>query len=339
MVNKKRRIILSAILILALISLAQYFDIAVGNKELDNNIEAQIRLINKFSFCGETIPFDKKKFSIKFKKELKHVAHSGPDAERLLRNAQIILPAIEPILRQYKIPDDIKYLAVSESALSNKFVSNMGATGMWQIVKETGIELGLEINSEVDERLHFGKSTKAACLLFKRNKNFFGSWTASAVAYNMGSVALYKALQHQKEKSIHDLILNKETAGYIFRTLAYKEFIENSEQYGQPKPNKARRPIYHKVYINHSIPDLKEYAKRNKIHYQLLKEYNPWILGNSLTMKSGFKKTYELLIPYSAYYSKIPLAEPAPLQLDSLKQPKLDSLLEITENKIAIIIN
>ncbi len=334
MVNKKRRILISAFIVLVLISSAEYFDIAAGNKQLDKNIEEQIKIINKFSFCGETIPFDKKKFSLKFKKELKHVARRGPDGARLLRNAQIILPAIEPILRQYKMPDDIKYLAVSESALSNKYTSNMGAVGMWQIVKETGLELGLEINDEVDERLHFGKSTKAACLLFKRNKNFFGTWTAAAVAYNMGSVALYKALRNQKNKSIHDLILNKETAGYIFRTLAYKEFIENCENYGQPKPNPSQRHFYHKLYITHSVSNLKEYALKNGINYELLKEYNPWIKGNRLTIKEGNKKIYELLVPSSALYSRLPFSIPKPATIDTIKQPKLDSLLDITENKL-----
>ena len=60
------------------------------------------------------------------------------------------------------MPDDFKYLAVAESGLEN-VVSPAKAAGYWQFLKKTGIEYGLEINSEVDERYHLEKSTHAAC--------------------------------------------------------------------------------------------------------------------------------------------------------------------------------
>ena len=53
---------------------------------------------------------------------------------------------VEPILRENGVPDDFKYLAVIESGLLN-VVSPAGARGFWQIMKTTGRENGLEINS------------------------------------------------------------------------------------------------------------------------------------------------------------------------------------------------
>jgi hypothetical protein len=54
-------------------------------------------------------------------------------------------PEIEKILKAEGIPDDFKYLAVIESGLSNA-ISGQGAVGYWQIMKNTGLELGMRID-------------------------------------------------------------------------------------------------------------------------------------------------------------------------------------------------
>ncbi|HQW03525.1 MAG TPA: transglycosylase SLT domain-containing protein, partial [Saprospiraceae bacterium] len=69
---------------------------------------------------------------------------------------------IEPILEQYGIPDDFKYLCVAESNL-RMATSPAGAKGLWQFMEPAGKAYGLEINAEVDERYHVEKSTEAAC--------------------------------------------------------------------------------------------------------------------------------------------------------------------------------
>ena len=71
-------------------------------------------------------------------------------------------PIIEKILKEYNIPDDIKYLVVAESGLENA-TSPAGAKGFWQFMKKTGQQYNLEISSEVDERYNLEKSSIAAC--------------------------------------------------------------------------------------------------------------------------------------------------------------------------------
>ena len=60
-------------------------------------------------------------------------------------------PMIEKILKEEGIPDDFKYLAVAESNLSNAS-SSAGAKGLWQFLKGTAGDFGLEVNTEVEER-------------------------------------------------------------------------------------------------------------------------------------------------------------------------------------------
>ena len=67
-------------------------------------------------------------------------------------------PQIEKILIEEGVPTDFKYLALIESGLDN-VTSPRGAKGFWQIMKTTGKEYGLEINSNVDERYNLNLST------------------------------------------------------------------------------------------------------------------------------------------------------------------------------------
>ena len=82
------------------------------------------------------------------------------------RSRRKFFKIIEPILKKEGVPDDFKYLAVIESGLEN-LRSPKGAKGIWQIMRGTGRELGLEINNNVDERYNLELSTIAACRYIK----------------------------------------------------------------------------------------------------------------------------------------------------------------------------
>ena len=71
----------------------------------------------------------------------------------MYKRAHKYFPIIEPILAEYQVPTDFKYLALIESGLEN-VISPAGATGFWQIMKGTAKEFDLEVNSEIDERYH-----------------------------------------------------------------------------------------------------------------------------------------------------------------------------------------
>ena len=105
-------------------------------------------------------------------------------------------------------------------------VSPAGATGFWQFLRDTGREYGLEINNEIDERYHVEKSTEAACKYLNDAHDRFGSWTLAAASYNMGMRGLQRQIDRQKSYAYYDLLLNSETARYVFRILAVKELLE-----------------------------------------------------------------------------------------------------------------
>jgi hypothetical protein len=247
-------------------------------------------------FAAEPVPLENKLVAQRFSRELRVQTYWNMSRVPLIQRGKYWLPQIRQILKQNKIPTDFQYLSVVESMLLN-VESPRGAGGFWQLLPVTARNYGLEVNDEVDERYHPIKSTHAACKYFKEAYRMFGDWTSVAASYNSGMFALNKAYRRQKKESFYKLRLNKQTAGYIFRVLAFKQLMEHPKVYGYKIGNsKLFGTSLKKVKVSQSITNLTEFAKKHGISYQTLKKHNPWILKNTLTIKKE-GKTYVLLIP------------------------------------------
>jgi hypothetical protein len=222
----------------------------------------------------------------------------------IIKRASRYFPVIEPILKEYNIPDDFKYLAAAESDLSNA-VSPVGATGFWQIMANTGKEEGMEINTEVDERYDIEKSTRFACRYFIKSYEKYGNWTLAAASYNNGRKGVDDQVEIQKEKNYYDLLLNEETARYIFRVAAFKLVINDPVTYGFDISSKDLYPPvkYREVKIDSAVTDFSEFARLYGTNYKMLKFLNPWLRKPFLTNKAG--KTYTLKIPEEGSRSQV----------------------------------
>jgi hypothetical protein len=205
---------------------------------------------------------------------------------------------IESKLKANGIPMDMKYLCVAESNLQN-LVSKVGATGFWQFMRETAPAYGLEVNSQVDERYHVEKSTEAACKYLKAAFQKFGSWTAAAASYNCGQGGFNGHSEFQQTKNYYDLMLPEETNRYVFRILTFKYFMTKSEELGFMVSETEGYPELKTkiIVVKESIPNLATFAARNGVTYKILRQYNPWLRGKTLPVKSG--RTYEIHLPES----------------------------------------
>ncbi len=222
----------------------------------------------------------------------------------LMKRAHKFFPVIEPILREYGIPDDFKYVAVIESSLTQA-VSPAKATGFWQLMEGTGKDFKLEINANVDERYHIEKSTRAACEYLLRSKRQFGSWTMAAAAYNAGNLGVSRQVDRQGVSGYYDLLLNEETGRYVFRILALKEIMSDPYKYGfnmTPEHLYNHIPTY-TVKVNNAVKDFAEFARTHGINYKILKIHNPWLREAHLNNASG--KEYEIEIPEKGYYREV----------------------------------
>lgn len=275
---------------------------AVNEQTVNNFYRANaITLPAQIDFAGEVTPLNLPDIKERADKEFLVNTYWQSNTILLIKRSNKYFPIIEPILKEQGIPDDFKYLAVIESGLQN-VTSPAGAKGFWQIMPETGKELGLEINSEVDERYHLEKATRAACAYLKKSFEKFGSWTLAAAAYNGGNGGINTRLDKQSVGSYYDMHLGEETGRYVFRILAVKSILQNPEDYGfliNESQLYKSIPVKH-ITVNDKITDLSTFAKDNGINYKILKIHNPWLVSSALTNTS--KNSYSIAIPVKGIY-------------------------------------
>lgn len=214
----------------------------------------------------------------------------------IIKRSHRWFPLLEKLLKKSNIHPDFKYLAVIESALVEKAISNVGAQGFWQFMPFTAKEFNLTMNEEVDERLDVFKSTKAACSYLTKANQSLNDWIMTAASYNRGVHGVLKDKTWQKAKSYFDLEQNDETARYVFRILAMKLILENPDKYGFNIPIEHRYPTLkvNSIVIKNSINNLSEWALSKGINFKILRKLNPWIKTTRLTIKN---KYYTLLLP------------------------------------------
>ena len=275
-------------------------DHAVGKSIIEGTLPQVVRPIDlqqEFSFAGEVLPMDNFDVRERLDRELLRNAYYHSNTVLLLKRMQRHFPIIEPILQEEGIPDDFKYLAIAESDLTNA-TSPAGAKGFWQFLKGTARDYGLEINSEVDERFHLEKATRAACKMIKKLHDRFDSWALAAAAYNMGPNGLSNELETQRMRSYYDLNLNQETSRYVFRIVAIKAIVEAPEAFGFQIDEVARyRPLtsYNTITVDKAIPNLGDFALKYGTTYRMIKIFNPWLLKSSLN--NAASKSYDIRIP------------------------------------------
>lgn len=249
-----------------------------------------------YSFAGETVTLDEHDLRERMDKELLVNTYWQSNMMLMIKRSNKYFPTIERILKEEGVPDDFKYLAVIESGLEN-VNSPAGAKGFWQIMKTTGREMGLEVNSNVDERYHIENATRVACTYLKKAKKKLGSWTLAAASYNRGISGINRLLEKQQAETYYDLLLNTETRRYVFRILAMKEILSNPAHYGfvfEAQDLYTEIPVY-TVEVDTAISNIARFAKTMGVNYKQMKIHNPWLLQNHLNNKS--RKLYHIKLP------------------------------------------
>ncbi|HEX8315069.1 MAG TPA: lytic transglycosylase domain-containing protein [Flavisolibacter sp.] len=254
-------------------------------------------LPKEISFAGESVPLERWDVKERLDREVLFNSYSHANIIFLLKLSARYFPAISARLKANGVPDDFKYLCIAESNLLSGAVSRSGATGFWQFMDGTAPGYGLTANALVDERMDIEKSTDAASQYLKSAYAKFGSWTAAAASYNCGMGGYNGQATYQQTKNYYDLHLPEETNRYIFRILAFKHIMENSESLGfKLSPDELYGEIpYRTVTVSSSISNLAQFAIDNGTTYKVLRLMNPWIRGRSLSVGGG--KTYVIKLP------------------------------------------
>ncbi len=126
-------------------------------------------------------------------------------------------PIFDAIFNKYDLPEELKAMAVIESAMNTQAVSRAGAKGMWQFMYATAKMYGLHIDSFVDERLDPVKAAEAAAQYLLDSYEIFGDWNLAIASYNCGAGNVNRAIRRSGgSRSFWDIwpYLPRETRGY-----------------------------------------------------------------------------------------------------------------------------
>lgn len=246
-------------------------------------------------FCDERVPIEIQEIRERLEKELLLALWDRPQVILWLKRSRRYLPYIEKMLKESNIPDDIKYIAIAESALRPHARSRKRAVGFWQFMIQTGLKYGLIINERIDERRNLLASTQAAIRYLKDLYEIMGSWTLSAAAYNMGEKRVKAEILEQGTDNYYQLYLHNETQRFIFRILSIKLIFSNPAKYGFCLSEEDYYPPLEFDWIQiNCLQDtpIKIIAQAAKTHFKAIKDLNPEIRGHYLV-----KGNHTILIP------------------------------------------
>lgn len=150
------------------------------------------------------------------------------DLDKLQNRKKNTLHTIESVFTKNDIPVELKCLAIIESGLNSSLVENSGAAGIWQIMPQTGKELGLVITEKYDERFLVYKSTKAITKYLKQLYDRFGDCLLVVAAYNSGPGTVIKAIQMSGSKNFWKLqnYLPLETRNHVKKYISVRYYYQ-----------------------------------------------------------------------------------------------------------------
>ncbi|ABQ04009.1 lytic transglycosylase [Flavobacterium johnsoniae] len=219
--------------------------------DIYDDLTKDIQTINKDVTVDEELPTEllkqrlaamnaKSPFEIEYNQGLENIIKSflknrKKSFSRLMALSEYYFPIFEETFAKEKIPLEIKYLAVVESALNPKAVSKMGATGLWQFMYGTGKQYALKIDSYIDERSDPLKATAACSDYMTRMFSVFNDWELVLASYNSGPGNVTKAIRRSGGKTGYWDIRNylpKETQGYVPAFYATMYLFEYHKEHG-----------------------------------------------------------------------------------------------------------
>ncbi|WP_319541655.1 transglycosylase SLT domain-containing protein [uncultured Pseudodesulfovibrio sp.] len=245
------------------------------------SLESAIRIKGPLEFCGEYVPIHLPEVRERLEKELLLMLWDRAQVILWLKRTGRYFPHIEVVLKGANMPDDLKYVAVIESALKPHAGSNKGARGIWQFIPSTARNYDLVVDYSMDERRNFFLSTKAAVRYLGELHDMFGSWTLGCAGYNMGEQGLKKQIEKQEVKDYYRLHLPNETERYIPRAIAAKLILSDPARYGfDLRPGDYYTPTsFDRIKLKAKYPTpIALVAKAAKTYYKNIRDLNPQIL-------------------------------------------------------------
>lgn len=206
--------------------------------------------------------------------------------DKKVARARAHMPVIERVMREEGLPIDFRYLVIQESDLVPDAVSSSNAVGYWQFKKPTGIEMGLRIDGQVDERMNLVSATRAACTYLKRNNYYFDNWVYSLLSYHEGRGGATPQTQ-KGYYGANKMEVDHRMHWYVLRNFAYKLAFEEALN------QQVQGELSFMEYTQTANKTLKDISRETSVPVEDLQAYNKWLLKGSIPAD----KVYTVLLP------------------------------------------
>lgn len=214
----------------------------------------------------------------------------------MLGLADYYMPIFEETLNKYNMPEELKYMAVIESALNPVAVSRAGAKGIWQFMHTTAKSYGLKINSYVDERLDPVKATDAAARYLQDAYRIFGDWNLAISSYNCGSGNVNKAIRRAGGNdnfwAIYEY-LPRETRGYVPAFVGAMYAFRYYKEHGLT-PQDVDMPVHVDTFEIRRNLHFAQISELVGVPMDMIRELNPQYMHD---MIPGNESPYILRLP------------------------------------------
>lgn len=206
----------------------------------------------------------------------------GSYLQKLKSEATLKFNFIDNIFAQYGLPKELKYLAVIESNLKSNALSWVGARGPWQFMSYTAKEYGLQVNSFIDERVDYYKSTNAAARYLLSLYKDLKDWLLVIAAYNGGPGRVYSAIRQSGSRNFWALqyYLPTESRNHVKKFIATHYIMEagdNSSESNNMDYTTLKSGNVFKTNLSQEIVDNNEVLN-------ISGKYNSAIIAKNLSM-------------------------------------------------------
>ncbi|MDR0388337.1 MAG: transglycosylase SLT domain-containing protein [Treponema sp.] len=207
--------------------------------------------------------------------------YSSPGGLSWLKQVMIrgepYLAFIRREIEERKLPPELLYLPVIESAFLPTARSASGAAGLWQFMKNSITPFDMKVTDWMDERLDFWKSTQGALRKLEDNYRQLQDWPLALAAYNAGLGGVSRIINRTGIKDYWELSDKKyfktETVHYVPKLLAVAAIVSDPRRYGL-EPLWPEDPQWTRIPVERPA-DLEILADAAGIDGKALKAANP----------------------------------------------------------------
>jgi len=265
----------------------------------------------------------------------RYVVKSRTLVAQMLGMCPYYMPIFEEALERHKMPLELRYIPIIESALNPTAVSPAGACGLWQFMITTAKGVGLTVDSQLDERRDPYKSSEKAAVYFKQLYDTYHDWSLAIAAYNCGPGNVNKAIRRAGTDNpdfweIYNY-LPRETRGYVPAFIA-ANYVMNYYQKHNINPTLTKKPLVIDTVVVNKRIYLDQISQVLNIPLDEIRILNPQYRGN---MIPGDVRHCTLALPSQQIYSYI-MAED---KIENYHKAQFDRRKEVEPGDVRTIVD